>query len=372
MSSGDKDVGAGPSQPIMSVEDKARKANLKFWRLDDDLSGSDEEAEEAAADEVGEGAETAAAPQDEEAEEAAAPEDDSESEYDFEAEDADDAGSSNGDEEDDTSRGGDRRDVGGSDAAAKKKKKERQDRKPAALGTNREEFTVVKPTGQPVEPAKLAAGYGIQLGCIVRESMTINQTNIRAKGQTKLCELLIEKLHNRYKFPEPFDNKNLKGNKVNKLALTRMSTALSSWKSRVKNRILDGKSWEEIKKSEPMLDEDEFIKFKAACSTPEGIEWTEWGRRMRDLNIGNQRCGSGGYRGKEAIWAKEDAEYERLGKENPWDKFTDPQVMRFVRARYYLHPVLKEFVTDDEEVRKFQKLLVRNLPRISSRFAFSN
>ncbi len=150
MSSGDKDVGAGPSQPIMSVEDKARKANLKFWQLDDDLSGSDEEAEEAAADEVGEGAEPAAAP-----------EDDSESEYDFEAEDADDAGRSNGDEEDDTSRGGDRRDVGGSDAAAKKKKKERQDRKPAALGTNREEFTVVKPTGQPVEPAKLAAGYGI-------------------------------------------------------------------------------------------------------------------------------------------------------------------------------------------------------------------
>jgi hypothetical protein len=40
MSSGDKDVGAGPSQP-MSVEEEARKANLKFWRLDNDLSGSD-------------------------------------------------------------------------------------------------------------------------------------------------------------------------------------------------------------------------------------------------------------------------------------------------------------------------------------------
>jgi hypothetical protein len=34
-----------------------------------------------------------------------------------------------------------------------------------------------------------------------------------------------------YKFPEPFNNKNLKGNKVNKLPLTRMSTALSSRKS---------------------------------------------------------------------------------------------------------------------------------------------
>jgi hypothetical protein len=101
-----------------------------------------------------------------------------------------------------------------------------------------------------------------------------------------LCELLIEKLHNRYKFLEPFDNKKLKGNKANKLALTRMSIALSSWKSQVKKRILVGKSWEEIKKAKPMLDEDEFIKFKDACLTLEGIEWTKWGRRMRDLNIG--------------------------------------------------------------------------------------
>jgi hypothetical protein len=207
MSSGDKDAGAGPSQP-MSIKEEARKANLKFWRLDDDLSGSDEEAEEAAADEV-----------------------DSEFEYDFEAKDGDDAESSNGDEEDGTSShgGGDRVDVGGSDTAAKKKKKkERQDRMPSVLGTKLEEFTYVKPSGQPMERAKLAAGYGIQLRCIMRESMSINQKNIRAKGNTRLRELLIGKLHNRYMFPEPFDNKKLKGNKVNKLALTRMSTALSS------------------------------------------------------------------------------------------------------------------------------------------------
>jgi hypothetical protein len=176
MLSGDKDVGAGPSQP-MSVEEEARKANLKFWQLGNDLSGSDEEAEEAAADEVSE-----------EAEEGAADEVYSESEYDFEAEDGDDARSSNGDEEDDTSShgGGDHMDVGGSDAAAKKKKKERQDRTSPVLGTKLEEFTYVKPSGQPVEPAKLAAGYGLQLGCIVRESMCINQKNIRAKGNTRL------------------------------------------------------------------------------------------------------------------------------------------------------------------------------------------
>jgi hypothetical protein len=95
----------------MSVEDKARKSNLKFWRLDDDLSGSDEEAEEAATDEV-----------DEEAKEAAADEVDSETEYDFKAEDGDDAGSSNGDKEDGTSsHGSDRMDLGGSDAVEKER-----------------------------------------------------------------------------------------------------------------------------------------------------------------------------------------------------------------------------------------------------------
>jgi hypothetical protein len=120
----------------MSVEEEARKANLKFWRLDDDLSGSDEEAEEARADEVGE-----------EAKEAAADKVDSESEYDFEAEDGDNAESSNGDEEDGTSiHGGDHMDVGGSDDAAKKKK-EMQDRTPPVLGTKLEEFTYLKPSG---------------------------------------------------------------------------------------------------------------------------------------------------------------------------------------------------------------------------------
>jgi hypothetical protein len=59
MSSREKDVGAGPSQPMI-VEDKARKANLKFWQLDDDLRGSNEEAKEAAADEVDEEAKEAA------------------------------------------------------------------------------------------------------------------------------------------------------------------------------------------------------------------------------------------------------------------------------------------------------------------------
>ena len=42
----------------------------------------------------------------------------------------------------------------------------------------------------------------------------------------------------------------------------------------------------------------------------------------------------------------------------------DEQTHYFVRARYYLDKVTKEFVTDDDEVRLFEKKLVRNLPTV--------
>ena len=71
--------------------------------------------------------------------------------------------------------------------------------------------------------------------------------------------------------------------------------------------------------------------------------------------------GSGGYRGKQPIWDKEDAEVAKLGKENPWHKFTNEQVRNFVRSRYYLKEGKGEFVTDDADVKKFEELLVKNL-----------
>ena len=145
-----------------------------------------------------------------------------------------------------------------------------------------------------------------------------------------------------------------------------MSNALSSWKSRVKAKIAKGESWETISRQEPMIDEEEFNTFKAGLASEEARIWTQWGKNMRDLNIGNHKLGSGGYRGKQPIWDKEDAELERLVIENMWLKITDPQLRNFVRARYHWDPEAMEFVTDDPDVKEFEKELVRNLPRISS------
>jgi hypothetical protein len=80
---------------------------------------------------------------------------------------------------------------------------------------------------------------------------------------------------------------------------------------------------------------------------------------MRDLNIGAHHLGSGGYRGKQPVWDKEDRELQRLGKDNPWLKITDEQIRNFVRSRYKLDWATGEFVTEDEAVKAFEKCLVR-------------
>jgi hypothetical protein len=67
---------------------------------------------------------------------------------------------------------------GGSASAAKKKKAIRKDRDPPTLGTKHEDFTKVSRSGAPEEPKALAVGYRMQIGCIIRETMTINTRNL--------------------------------------------------------------------------------------------------------------------------------------------------------------------------------------------------
>jgi hypothetical protein len=98
--------------------------------------------------------------------------------------------------EDDTTDAGECTDVGeqtdgGSTSAAKKKKAIRKDRDPPTLSTKHEDFTKVSKSGAPEEPKALVAGYGIQIGCIVRETVTINTRNLRDPGNAQLVQLLL-------------------------------------------------------------------------------------------------------------------------------------------------------------------------------------
>ena len=320
----------------MSVEEQAREGNKSFWQMSQEM----EEAEAAAGAASGERAD-----------------DEQEGREDAETTDGGDHTYGGSGHEDDDYTTDDRTDggSGSNPTAQKKEKKPRRDRTPQVLANVTDEFTLVSPSGLPLEPKDIAKGYSMQLGCIVRESMSINTKDIRSKANEALVQTLLQKLHQRYKFPEPLNKK------VDSLAITKMSTALSSWKSRVKSKIESGESWEKISSKEPHLDKEDFDAFKSSLSSDEAKKWTKWGKQMRDLNIGKHHCGSGGYRGKQPTWGKEDAEYVKLGKDNPWHKITDPQTRNFVRSRYYLDWKTGEFVTDDPAVKDFEKKLVRNL-----------
>ena len=225
----------GPSKH-MSMEEEARHANLSFWQLSQEME--EEEEMEPAPEHVSDGD---GAHDEQEGREA-----------DVETFDGAPSGSQEGDTATTTDRV-DHTDGGtGDNPTAQKQTKQRKERTLQALANVTYMFTVVTPSGLPVEPKELAKGYGMQLGCIVQESMSINTKDLRSKSNEALVELLLTKLHQRYTFPQPFNKK------VDSLAIMKMSTALSSWKTGVNKKINKGDSWEKIKAKEPSLGEEEF------------------------------------------------------------------------------------------------------------------
>ena len=54
--------------------------------------------------------------------------------------------------------------------------------------------------------------------------------------------------------------------KINKRAMSKLSDALAAWKTRVKARIIDKREpYSEIVKDNPIITEEQFEIFKAAC-----------------------------------------------------------------------------------------------------------
>ena len=146
---------AGPSKQ-MSVEDLAREANKSFW-------GPSQEHEEAE--------EMRMTPPPTTVVGGAGGEEDP----DYEGDDDDYDGTSEGGEEGNTTTdGGERTDGGSGNPATIQKKKDIKDQKPQVLANVCDEFTEVTEGGQPIAPSSIACGYGMQLGCIVQESMSIN------------------------------------------------------------------------------------------------------------------------------------------------------------------------------------------------------
>ena len=146
---------AGTSKAAMSLEEQARAANAGFWEVP---SRQEEEEVDLAAEEV------------------RADRQMNEAGDEDEPTTTDGGDHTGGDSTECADRTED--DGSGNPAAKKKKKKPRKDRKPTVLANTTSEITLVSESGQPLEPEDVAAGYGMQLGCIVRESMLINTKHL--------------------------------------------------------------------------------------------------------------------------------------------------------------------------------------------------
>ena len=86
-------------------------------------------------------------------------------------------------------------DDGGARTDGSQPKRQRNDRRPNVLGTVKEEFTEVNFDGHPMAPKQVVKGYSVQLGCILRSTVSINTENLRHKDRGNLRNLIFTKLH---------------------------------------------------------------------------------------------------------------------------------------------------------------------------------
>ena len=94
---------------------------------------------------------------------------------------------------------------GRGDTIEKKKKY----RHPNKQRTQREEvLTIDEAKFEPLMPESVAAGYRKDIGCILRDNVSINEMSLRDPSGDHLQVLLIQKLHDRFKFLKPYYDKN--------------------------------------------------------------------------------------------------------------------------------------------------------------------
>ena len=86
-------------------------------------------------------------------------------------------------------------DDGGARTDSSQPKRQRKDRRPIVLRTLKEEVTEVDSNGNPTAPERIVKGYSLQLGCILRSTISINTENLRHPDRGNLRNLLFTKLH---------------------------------------------------------------------------------------------------------------------------------------------------------------------------------
>ena len=86
-------------------------------------------------------------------------------------------------------------DDGGARTDGSQPKRQQKNWRPNVLRPVKEEFTQVNFDGHPTAPKQVVKGYSVQLGCILRSTVSINTENLRHKDRGNLRNLLFTKLH---------------------------------------------------------------------------------------------------------------------------------------------------------------------------------
>jgi hypothetical protein len=86
-------------------------------------------------------------------------------------------------------------------------------------------------------------------------------------------------------------------------------------------------------------------------------ERSDWGKKLQSKNLGVHNLGSGGYRGKDKIWAQEDVEFAVNAIENPWIRIEDPVARAVIWSKYHWDLKTKQLTTNPK-VKKFEEILL--------------
>ena len=157
--------------------------------------------------------------------------------------------------------------------------------------------TWVKSIGEPVSPWKASAHRGNVLGFILREVCSIHESDIRDFGKHNLRELLIRRVHARFKFPDEYDNLSYPKNQVNNHAIHKFSKNLSSWKSAARKEVHEDYSM--MKKKWPTISEDDWNIFEMQNTENPVVQiQSTWGKDMWLKTLSNHTLGSRDFVGR--------------------------------------------------------------------------
>ena len=226
------------------------------------------------------------------------------------------------------------------------KKSYQKARDPNKLHEDKIAITAVGPSGEPVTLEDIAKSYSKMLGCILRKTASIGSKDFVGHKENLLlalnhcCEL-------------PPDVKKL----AEDYAMSKWPKMLRDWKSSARCNLV-GKDFETVKRLNPTMDHEEWMKFCESFGSESSKEINDHFCNLQKNLPGNHRLGPGGYKATISKWEKEVVNFEATGKPHPFLEHRDRlRDFHFPRARAVRDPETNEFVLPTAQLRSTEESL---------------